>query len=265
MFLSLISALTLTVAAQDQDPPPRASLLKRGLLGAGVELGRYNKSDLLQLPRVQNELNLTDAQKVRLKEAEIESKKIAKRQSIESNARVQAARETGDSEAFQIAMNQITDYTNAFTLPHEIPLLKVLDRGQRLRLDQIQLQAEGPVALTRPEILRKLNFSPAQIELITAIVDEGREAVNDAATVPAEVLPSKGRLTAEQKAELLKSKSFATQIDRGRSAVRKARDTTMLRIAKVMTKGQRSNFQKMRGEPFDFAAQGTVSKPLKVN
>jgi hypothetical protein len=41
----------------------------------------------------------------------------------------------------------------------------------------------------------------------------------------------------------------------------KARQTMMQMIAKVLTKGQRANYQRMVGEPFDFAKLNTAPTP----
>jgi hypothetical protein len=66
--------------------------------------------------------------------------------------------------------------------------LRVLDRGQRTRLDQIQLQAKGPLAITRSEVRKRLNMAPEQVEAIVSVVDEGRQEIERVATVPNELL-----------------------------------------------------------------------------
>ena len=54
-------------------------------------------------------------------------------------------------------------------------LLRVLDKNQKARLTQIELQREGFYAVTRSEIASKLKLTPAQNKKVKVILDEMRQ------------------------------------------------------------------------------------------
>ncbi len=56
-------------------------------------------------------------------------------------------------------------------------LAKILSRGQMGRLKQIQLQAEGPRALTRPDMVERLNLDEEQVAQIQQLLGEERQAM----------------------------------------------------------------------------------------
>ena len=90
-----------------------------------------------------------------------------------------------------------------------------------------------------------------QVEFLNSVIDEGKEAMTQAATIAPGILPA-GRLTAEKRKELLKSKTVRAATEKTRLSVIAARDATMKRILKSLSKRQRASFEKMIGEPFDF-------------
>ncbi len=59
---------------------------------------------------------------------------------------------------------------------HQAALLRVLDKNQKTRYSQIQLQREGFLAAARSEIASKLKLSPTQTKKIKTIVGEMRQA-----------------------------------------------------------------------------------------
>src|SRR5260370_25911256 len=70
-------------------------------------------------------------------------------------------------QPLQAALRGALDRLTAQT---EAAALKVLTAEQRRRFAGIQLQAEGPLAFTHPEIHQRLNLSPDQVEAIGEIV-----------------------------------------------------------------------------------------------
>jgi hypothetical protein len=250
----LIALAATAVSAQTQDAPPRTSLLKSGFLGAGYEAGYSMKDMLLEREPVQKELKLTDDQLARLKKTQAEVTQYELRQRQEHNALLKGLRAQGDRQAYEAAVQELSQKSRAdllsLTRESEGPLMKVLDRRQRTRLEQILLQSEGPMAFTRPQVQERLNLSPDQIEAIGAIIEEGRAAIARAAEIPAGVLPA-GQLTPEVRRTLVESKAARAEIDKGRETVLKARRSTMQMIAKVLTRKQRERYEAMLGEPFD--------------
>jgi hypothetical protein len=140
----------------------------------------------------------------------------------------------------------------AFSMVVTAPLLKVLDGRQLARLQQLQLQADGPWALMRPEVQDRLRMSPEQVELAKGIFRQGREAIAKSATLPGDSKRPYPGMPAGKRAELLKSKEFGNQVDDVRKQIVKARNATMREIGEILNKNQRVTFEKMLGDPFEF-------------
>ena len=81
-----------------QEQNPGASLSKTGLLGIGVEPGFCAKGLLVDRPSVLTELKVTERQKVRLKQAMIESDRLAQRSGRESGCDPSQLVARGDRE-----------------------------------------------------------------------------------------------------------------------------------------------------------------------
>ena len=247
----LASPLTSPVWGQSQND--RTSLFKTGLLGWGVEIGYYSKSQLLGRPEVRAELELTDAQVARLTRAERELEAESARQGQENQRLLRRLRAQGDTAGYAAFLASSAASTPLLTRELEIPLLKVLDRRQRSRLEEIQLQADGPIAFTRPDVQDALNLWPDQMEMIQAILAEGRETINRAATVPSGIGNITRGLKPEQRTELLKSKTVAAEVEKSRTAVVRARDLTTRSILRILSKRQRATYERMLGKRFEFA------------
>jgi hypothetical protein len=58
----------------------------------------------------------------------------------------------------------------------EAAVAKILDKTQVARVKQIQLQLRGPDALTRPDMIEKLNMTDEQVEQIRELSNEQRQA-----------------------------------------------------------------------------------------
>ena len=93
------------------------------------------KQVLLGIPVVQEELKLTEAQK-----KEMEARSIAQSEKLQK-----ARGEITDREKFLAARDAIFKEIQA-------AILENLEPEQRDRLDQIQLQSQGPLAFNRPAV-----------------------------------------------------------------------------------------------------------------
>ena len=140
----------------------------------------------------------------------------------------------------------------ALTTESERPILDVLDSHQRSRLEQLQLQADGPAAFMRPEIQDRLRMSPEQADAIRMIYERGRQEMAQSATLPPGVTPVPRGLTLEKRLELLKSKDFGTQVENVRTQVITTRNAIMREIAENLNKKQRATYLKMLGEKLEF-------------
>src|SRR5260370_25214288 len=165
---------------------------------------------LIGVPVVQEELKLTAAQKRGMEETR--TRLLAKAK--------EALRGITDREKMQA--------TGEAVFKELMPaLLANLGPGQRDRLDQIQLQSQGPFAFNRPRnpqlvlegpsLAERLKLSDDQIERVKAIDDEGEQAIGRAATVPIVLDPKAGAPTHESIRKLVETPEF-------KAAKRKARD-----------------------------------------
>jgi hypothetical protein len=107
-------------------------------------------------------------------------------------------------------------------------------------------------------------MSPDQVDAVKAIVAEWREAMNQAATVPSEVLHDARGLTPEKRAALLQSKTVKAEVENCRDAVIKVRKTAMQTITKRLTEKQSAYYEKMLGEPFDFTKTWPNPSPTSL-
>jgi hypothetical protein len=149
--LSQTSSSTTRAQETPTFPPPP-------LAGGMAPPGRQS---LLLNPAVQSDLALTDKQKSQISgfEASLGQKR---------RALFQAAQENGaDPQEFQEAEVSLQREFQA-------SLTRVLDKTQKTRLSQIELQREGFLAASRSEIATKLKLTSAQTKQIKTIVGELR-------------------------------------------------------------------------------------------
>jgi hypothetical protein len=254
LFASCLFSLVLAasgLAAQDS-PPGRTSLVKTGSLGPGVETGLYTKGSLLDMPLVREELNLTADELSLLGRVRAGNNPVQRNPGQQRQRQLRELRNQGKLEA--AAALRAEGFRSVFLLTREseVPLVEALDTRQRDRLEQIQLQADGPMAFLRPEIQERLVITPEQLRAIKEVHERGRRAIEQAATVPADVLSEGKGLGRERGTALMESKAMQSEVEKGRQAVLKARQDTMRKIGKLLTKNQRAHLKKMLGAPFDF-------------
>ncbi len=109
----------------------------------------------------------------------------------------------------------------------------VLTEQQQKRLAELRLQREGASAITRPEVAKKLSLDDAQKEKIKKI---------DADNQPAE------RLDFQNATQEERQKYFAE--------ARERREKTETALLAVLTPAQKENFEKMKGDKFEFPQRG---------
>jgi Spy/CpxP family protein refolding chaperone len=252
----LSSAVVLTASAQQPPNPSEAAPIQRGAIGkleVGVDPNPASTSALIQKPTVQDELKLTDAQRKRIEGVAKELRQRMDRMATEGQAQIRELGPQPDPRAVAEAQRSLVESTAVLRAEAEAATLKALEPRQRTRLIQIRLQAEGPLAFSRPEVLERLNLAPDQIATIQEIVGDGRGRMTGD---PAGSLASnEGNplVTPEQSRAFEGSNQPKAEAKEGRESTTGTRKATMQAIAKVLTKGQRSAYRKLVGEPFDLA------------
>ncbi len=80
------------------------------------------------------------------------------------------------TEEQQETMQMFRASDQELTQNAEAAVAKILDKTQVARVKQIQLQLRGPDALTRPDMIEKLNMTDEQVEQIRELSNEQRQA-----------------------------------------------------------------------------------------
>lgn len=181
----LLLACASGVLSQERDTPSGASLRSTGGLGLGLQYQTYAKINVFRDPRVQEELNLTEAQKGRVKTLNEELARARRRFLEDSQKQVEAMGEDPDRQALAEVQTSRAAWGYEMADRWEAGLRRILDRGQAIRLDQSHYQVEGPMAFKRPEVQRRLNLAPEQIQEITEIVDRGNRELTASSRLPA--------------------------------------------------------------------------------
>jgi Spy/CpxP family protein refolding chaperone len=158
--LAALASISLAQAPQDRPfPPGGPGGPGRGPGGPGGPGG----PNLVLLVPVQKELKLTDSQKTKLKT--LESRLNQKRR--QAFARMQD--EEPDPGKMRTAME-------AIRREQEKGIGEILDKTQKARLAEIELQRDGLLALAKPEIAKKLKLTSNQSEQVQKIIDDMRQS-----------------------------------------------------------------------------------------
>lgn len=220
---------------------------------------------LFRHPAVQDELKLTAAQKAQLQKIEDELRREATRR-VEAARKLADRRDDPEEQAATIQQGRGSGVL--FGSDVEPAILKVLDRAQRTRLDQIRLQACGPAAFLLPEVQERLNLDPGQVERLQALADEarGEEAKltkpSPAAKAVYEAAARRGAPGANDlKLEPNERETLQAEREKSREDTARMRQAIDQKIARVLTRRQREAYRKMLGEPFIVNGQ-IVRKPL---
>jgi len=197
-----VACLTLSLASAVQ-----AQRQRPGGFGGGMGVG-----GLLQNESVQKELNITDEQKTKLKDA------LTKvRDDHKDDAAKIRDRETAREER-QKLMKAINDDVNK-------AVSGILDAKQTKRLKQINLQVQGAFAFANPEVQAKLKLTDEQKGKIKDISEEAGKKMREL---------FQGGFNEETQ------KKLAEQ-----------RKDTLEKISGVLTAEQKKTWQEMTGKPFE--------------
>ena len=244
-------------------PPPASSTVDRRPRGAVTPVL------LIGLPAVQAELKLSDAEKNAIRDMNAEFDKRRR----ETADRLMKAPKGLDQGAL---MAMIADLRSE----NEQALKRVLNKRQRERLAQVSLQLEGPLAVTRPEIARELNFDELQEQQVEALKHEYDALREQVFTrLEARYRQTAGARGARPAVEAGKRPIAAgapggttarvqdQDVERVRRELADLRTRFVREVGKVLTRRQKATFDRMLGEPFDLAKvqfRGSQSGPVSL-
>jgi hypothetical protein len=246
--IALVVGLVVNVAllAQTQAPAPASAPVSSSypLWEFGTMPRPAFKQVLLGNPAVLEELKVTAAQKKAMEDSS--NRQFEKVQ--------KARREITDRQKFLTARETIMKETQA-------AILENLQPWQRDRLDQIQLQSQGPLAFNRegrpalamegPGLDQRLKLTEEQVKKVRVIAEEGDAEIAKAATVSIVLDPKAGAPTPESIRKLVETPEFKATKQKSRQAARKTWASVIQRIEQVLTESQRTAYHQMLGAPFD--------------
>ena len=221
------------------------------MFGLGVEPQMFSKAQLVEKLVVQKEIKFRDEQKAKWEKAKQTSEPLTGPIGKYHEYRTKPP-EQRDPEVLAALMEEAKVAQAGYFDRRERALASILDRSQNARLDQLQMQIQGPRAFRRQDVQQRLYMGEDQILVILEIVASGDEAIQVAGSVPKAVAPPRTGVTAEQRKAHLEQKENKAIIQQSRQAVIKAKSRTMQAIIGQLNKRQRAIYQAMVGEPFDF-------------
>ena len=203
---------------------------------------------LLKNEGVRKELKITEAQKA-------EHSRIERQfaQEFVKARQGQAPKDAAKAREARVAFNKLEDDA----------IVATLTAKQRERLDQIQLQALGPLAfalegtdkrgMVEPALEERLEMSEDQVRRARAIFQESIKQIEKAASFPIALATEIGRPTEEAVRQLVESAEFQAAKDKAGGAGREASAAVVQRIEQVLNDKQRVAYRRLLGEPFDFS------------
>ena len=244
--IALVVGLVVDAAVLAQAPPGAHAPASYSLWEFGTIPRPAFKQVLLGQHAVLEELKLTETQKKAMEDAP--------RRQMEKLQK--ARREITDRQKFLAAREAIVNETVT-------AILECLEPSQRDRLDQIQLQSQGPLAFMSQQTARmamdgpnrplaqRLKLTDDQVKRAQEIAEQGEQEIGKAAAVPIVLDPKAGAPTPESIRKLVQTPEFKAAKQKTRAAARKAWASVMERIEQVLTESQRTAYREMLGPPFD--------------
>jgi hypothetical protein len=187
---------------------------------------------LVNHPAVQEDLNLTDDQKAKLKD--LASKRPAAGTRKPGSGFGKSAATSGRAKTSGGSNSQAA---RAAIASQQKPLDDLLSADQRKRLEQIALRVEGLLAVARPEVAKKINLSAAQVKQVRSIVVETRNQL--AQLGPLNPPPGGDPGQSDQPPD--------------RAQFEQLQQAAVARVTEVLKPAQKDAFNQLLGPPFDVA------------
>jgi hypothetical protein len=195
---------------------------------------------LVNHPLVQEELKLTDDQKAKLKD-------------LASKRAPAGTRKPSSGSSKAVATSSRPKSSGGSTTPgaisfHQKQLDDLLDADQRKRLEQISLQIDGPLAVAKPEVAKKINLSAAQLKQVRSIGVEMRNQLAELG--PVNPPPGDKPPPGDEPAESEKTPD--------RVQFEQVREAAGARVMKLLKPTQKDAFNQLLGPTFEVAKLRTA-------
>jgi hypothetical protein len=182
-------------------------------------------------------------------------------------------------QAAQETMRQtMAENTSELQEQTDAALKKTLKAAQFTRLQQIDLQQQGPLVVVRPDVARALNLSADQVDraklAITQMTDQGREEFQKSQREMFESFQnrnnnnntaSNSQPPSDADRETMREQfqvQMQTQMEKMRTSALGRREKAVQQVTQVLTKAQRAKFNSMLGPPFDLSLLNDGRGPM---
>ena len=204
---------------------------------------------LVNRPTVQDDLKLTADQKVKLKD--LASKRPAAGASKPGSGTSKSAAKSSRTKSTGVADAKAA---RAAIASQQKQLHDLLNAGQRKRLEQIALQVEGPLAVARPEVAKKINLTAAQVKQVRSIAVETRNQLVQLGPLtppPTDKPPDAGD-----------EGQSGQPPDRAR--FEQVRQAAGARVMEMLKPAQKNAFHQLLGPTFDVAGLRAAAAPAEA-
>jgi hypothetical protein len=201
---------------------------------------------LLRHPLVQEDLKLTDDQKGKLKDLDFKRPAGGKGKSGSGSGKA-----TTPSSRTKASGGANAPGVSAAVTAQQKQIDDLLDADQRKRLEQITLQVEGPLAVARPEVAKKINLSAVQLKQVRSIGAEMRNQLAELgppSSAPTEKAAPGGDTGAADKSP-------------DPAQIEQVREAAGARVLKVLKPAQKDTYNQLLGPTFDVAKLRATSTP----
>lgn len=218
--------------------PAEGARAGRMRTGGGMMAGfGMDKSMLLRSTQVQEELKVSEEQKGKIEEAlTAYQEKSRERLNMQGLRDLSAEEREKRMEEWRKAREKLSDELDK-------DLAKILNKDQMKRLNGIQVQQQGIMALMNEKVAKELKITEEQKKKLEAAQEEGRE--------------KQMKLFEDMRAEGggQPNREAMTQMREKREAIQKETEAAILG---VLTADQKKAFDEMKGKPFELDRQSLM-------
>lgn len=129
-------------------------------------------------------------------------------------------------------------------------LKKILKPEQFKRVQQIELRKEGPLVVSRPDVAHALNLGADQVDSIQGVINQFRDGQNQVSSSRREISRNRpdNESDTDRDARRAKEGEARTKLENDAKSLK---EKAYQQVARILTKLQKDNFNKMLGKDFD--------------
>ena len=256
--LSVFSQEVKKETKSDEQKKPSAMVTDAELLES------YKKYDLLMFyPSVHKELKVTPSQRTQL--LKIYEKQLRHIEDLKK--KFEQLPPTEDPLVKKQRLSHFILTRKSFQAEIiEKEMIRVLNIEQRRRLNEILLQAEGPIAFLRPEVQDQLNIVPIQLMRIQENIIKCRNSIEQTRALSYNIRKyvqpdpeDRSKIVVDPQHQ----EEVYTKVKNQHNQRMQIRNSLVIAVDKLLSKRQREAYLKMKGNPFDIDTLHRVTGTLQ--